>query len=179
MLNCRLLIYEVGLDHNFTPLRACWVRRPVTSNDQWSEFSLRKRSLPFLRHSRPEFYTDWRGLPLWERELLNVAKIIKIYKITREQCRRGHFTKQPSLADGAIPGHVIRLLENFCPVFHNCLSNLHIESCSSCSEEHFSPHPVGPSFFSNILRNSTGRFLFLGDICLILIWSREFLTMRK
>ena len=64
LVNVELETYVVGLDHNFTPVRACWVRRPVTSNDEWSEFSLRKRSLPFFRNSGPEFYTDWRGLPL-------------------------------------------------------------------------------------------------------------------
>ena len=48
LVNVELEAYVVGLDHNFTPVRACWVRRPVTSNHQWSEFSLPKRPLPFF-----------------------------------------------------------------------------------------------------------------------------------
>ena len=75
IVNVELEAYVVGLEHNFTPVRVCWVRRPVTSNDQWSEFSLRKWSLPFLRHSGPEFYPGvgvsavyglCRYVPLWK-----------------------------------------------------------------------------------------------------------------
>ena len=61
LVNVELEAYVVALDHNFTPVRACWVRQPVTSNDQWCEFSLCKPSLPFLRHSVPEFYPGGGG----------------------------------------------------------------------------------------------------------------------